>query len=125
MPLDFTLVINPSDGTFQLPPFNSQRLTYEQTSDGGGNPGKVTVTTSEITLSFGSVTPGVVVLYNVDDTNYVEWGYATGVYGGRLQPRKTTANKGVPAVFVLNPGASVYLKADTASCDVYAYAWDA
>jgi len=117
MAVDLTVTLNPTNGTIPLPPFSSSRITYSQTNEGGGNPGIILVTTSEFTLSFGSVTPGPVLLYNLDDTNYVEWGVATGVYPFRLFPKKTTSNKGIPAVITFETG-TIYLKANTATCQV-------
>lgn len=117
MAVDITLSLNPVDGTIQLPPFSSSRLTYTQTTSGGGNPGVISVTTSEFTLSFGSVTPGPVLLFNLDDTNYVEWGVATGVYPFRLHPLKAANNKGFPSLVYFETG-TIYLKANTATCQV-------
>lgn len=51
---------------------------------------------------------------NLDDTNFIEWGFSTGVYGGRLEA-------GEIALFRLNPSTTVYLKADTAACKMTIY----
>jgi hypothetical protein len=93
--------------------------TFDQTNPGGGNPGLVVVGTSEEQIDFGELTsPGWFTMINLDTTNYVEWGFSTGVYGGRMEP-------GEPAgPFRLNPAASVYVKANTASCRILAQAWD-
>ena len=48
---------------------------------------------------------------NLDTTNYVEWGFATTVYGGRMEAGET-------AEFRLNPGASIFMKANTSACEV-------
>lgn len=71
--------------------------------------------TSEETAgpAFGDIgTEGLCVIHNLDATNYVHVGFATGVYGMRLYPLWA------PAMFTLEPNATLYLKANTASCNV-------
>lgn len=88
------------------------QLTFDQATAGGGNPGKVSIGTTEETVSLGDITtPGWVIMRNIDPTNYVQWGFSTGVYGGRLEP-------GEPALFRLDPGATLYMKANVAACSV-------
>lgn len=83
-----------------------------QTTPGGGNPGTLQISTGEDNVTFGDMNaPGWVFIQNLDDTNYVEWGFATGVYGGKLEP-------GEFAVFRLTTGAGLFLSADTAACYV-------
>lgn len=75
----------------------------------------VSVGTSEETSgpSFGDVgTEGLCIIYNLDTTNYVQVGFATGVYGMRLR------GASAPAIFFLEPNATLYLKANTAACNV-------
>jgi hypothetical protein len=115
--IDVTLTLNPRIGSLSLPPFSSGRLTVFQTLEGGGNPGELNVTTSEVTLSFGSVSPGPILLYNLDTTNFVEWGVATGVYPFRLFPRITTNSRAMPALVTLESG-TIFMRADTAACRV-------
>lgn len=117
MPVALTLNLSPTDGTFSLPPFTSGRIELTQATSGGGNPGIVSVGTSEETISFGDVTPGLVMLYNLDATNYVEWGVATGVYPFRLRPKLTATNYGVPNLVYINSG-TIYIRANTAACKV-------
>lgn len=63
--------------------------------------------------AFGDVgTERLCVVYNLDSTNYVQVGFSTGVYGMRLRASS------VPAVFELEPNATLYLKANTAACKV-------
>jgi len=67
-------------------------------------------TSEEAVTTFGSIgTEGWCYLQNIDTTNYVEWGFSTGVYGGRLEAGET-------AMFRLNPAANLYLKSNTAAC---------
>jgi hypothetical protein len=63
------------------------------------------------------VTPGLILVYNLDDTNFVEMGFATTVYPLRLPPRLATNSKAAPAAFTRQSG-SLFLKADTATCKV-------
>jgi len=74
----------------------------------------VAVGTSEESLTFTDVTtPGLCYLYNLDSTNYVQYGNATGSYIGRLKPSS------FPNLLELDGGATtLYLKANTASCQV-------
>ena len=122
--IDLTITLNPSIDGLSLPPFSSGRLQITQTAEGGGNPGIIDVTTSEVTVSFGSVTPGLILVYNLDDTNFVEMGFATGVYPLQLPPRLATNSKAAPAVFTRQSG-SLFLKADTATCKVLVLGYDA
>jgi len=73
------------------------------------------IATTEETLGpvFGDIgTEGWVCLYNMDTTNFVSVGFATGVYGIKLY------GAGAPADFFIIPGATIYIKADTAACSV-------
>jgi hypothetical protein len=122
--IDLTITLNPSIDGLSLPPFSSGRLQVFQTAEGGGNPGIIDVTTSEVTVSFGSVTPGLILVYNLDDTNFVEMGFATGVYPLQLPPRLASNSKAAPAAFTRQSG-SLFLKADTATCKVLVLGYDA
>ena len=73
------------------------------------------VGTSEETAgpTFGDIgTEGLCVVYNLDSANYVQVGFATAVYGMRLY------GASAPAMFYIEPGATLYLKANTAACNV-------
>lgn len=75
----------------------------------------VSVGTTEETAgpAFGDIgTEGLCVVYNLDPTNYVQIGFATGVYGMRAR------GANMPVMFFLEPGATLYLKANTAACNV-------
>lgn len=70
--------------------------------------------------NFGDVgTERLCVLYNFDATNYVQVGFATGVYGLRLRPNSH------PTVIELEPGATLYLKSNTAACKVRVIVYEA
>jgi hypothetical protein len=74
---------------------------------------KQTIGTTEETISFTDIaTNGFVFFENLDATNYVEWGTATGDYTGKMLA-------GEPAgPFRLNAGKTLYMKANTAACRV-------
>lgn len=70
--------------------------------------------------SFGDIgTEGTFVVHNLDSTNYVQVGFSTGVYGVRLKP------DGLPLVGNLEPNATIYLKANTAACNVRIIVYEA
>jgi hypothetical protein len=124
MSIAVSLTLNPTADGINLPPFSSGRLSIAQTSDGGGNPGIIDVTTSEFTLSFGSISPGAIMLINLDPTNYVEWGVATGVYPFRLHPNTGAAASKYAPHFVQRQSGTLYLKANTATCKVLVLGYD-
>jgi hypothetical protein len=85
-------------------------LSIDQAAVGGPSPGYVTIGTVEESVTLSELsTLGYCYLQNLDATNYVEWGFATTVYGGRLKA-------GEIAVFRFNPGSSLFMKANTAAC---------
>ena len=59
-----------------------------------------------------------VVFRNLDPTNYIQWGFATGAYGGRL------AAGGGFAAFQLEPGTTLYFLANTASCKLQYFVYE-
>ena len=74
----------------------------------------VSVATSETSVTLtGITTPKVCYLYNLDGTNYCEWGTTTTDYPGKLFPK---GNGGIPNILTLNAGkTTLYLKANTAA----------
>lgn len=88
-----------------------------QAAVGGPTPGMVTIGTTEETIAFTELgTEGWFVMQNLDTTNYVQWGFSTGVYGGRMEAGETAGP------FRLEPSTTLYLIANTAACKVVAYA---
>lgn len=97
-------------------PASSNNFSFDQTAVGGASPGYLTIGTTEESEAFSELsTEGWCIMQNLDTTNYVEWGFSTGVYGGRLEA-------GELALFRLNPSTTMYLKANTAACKVAVYA---
>lgn len=72
-----------------------------------------TITTTESSIAtFGDIsTEGTVYLRNLDANNYVQVGFSTGVYGMRVAAGRW-------ASFPAEPGLELFLKANTASCQV-------
>lgn len=97
-------------------PFSKQ---IDMTGSGGPTPGTISVGTSEVNTAFPELTTeGMLWMRNLDATNYVEWGFSTGVYGGKMKP-------GEPAgPFRMKPGLTLYLKANTAACKVQIYGFE-
>jgi uncharacterized protein YaiE (UPF0345 family) len=92
--------------------------TFDMTGTGGPTPGYVTVGTTEESTAFPELsTLGFLFMKNLDTTNYIQWGFSTGVYGGRLKPGET-------ALFRLEPGVTLYLKANTAACKALVYGFE-
>lgn len=104
--LAFSLV----NGTFR-DDANIQPITVTQTTVGGGNPGTVTIGTSEEDISFGDVVPGYVILENLDPTNYVEIGPKSG--GAMILYQKISA--GCFAIIELGASVTMRAKANTAA----------
>lgn len=73
------------------------------------------VGTTEESIDFSTMditTNGMLVITNNDATNFIQWGTTTTDYAGRVEPL------GVAGPFQLNAGKTLYLKADTAACEV-------
>ena len=69
--------------------------------------------TSEESPTFTDITTnGYLLMQNLDPTNYVEWGVTTAVYAGKMLAGETAGP------FRLSAGATLFLKANTAACDV-------
>lgn len=90
--------------------------TFDQSAEGGPTPAYVTIGTSEESIAFAELsTLGWVLMENLDSTNYVQWGFSTGVYGGKMEA-------GESALFRLNPSSTLYMIANTSACKVNIYA---
>lgn len=100
-----------TNGTFVMTPTTISK-TIDQSSAGGDGPGVVTVATSETTVDFGDLTPGPMLLQNLDTTNYVNYGTSTGNLGFRLTPGNE------PALVYLESGEDLIMQANTATCKV-------
>jgi hypothetical protein len=82
----------------------------------------VSVGTTEYTFTIDTSVgnAGYAYIENLDATNYVRWGYSTGVYNHRALP----GNK--PNIVNLEPTVSaIYLIANVAACDVYIHVEEA
>ena len=98
--------------------FPSLRKQYNQTGVGQDDR-KHSIGTAEESITLTDVTTnGFVLLHNLDTANYVQWGFAAGVYGGRMKAGETAGP------YRLEPGATLYLKANTAACRVRVIAYE-
>lgn len=89
------------------------------TGTGGPTPGFISVGTTEESTTFPELTnEGWLFMKNLDTTNFVQWGFSTAVYGGRLKAGETAGP------FRMEPGLTLYLKANTAACRVLVYGFE-
>lgn len=92
--------------------FTPGAQSIDQSALGGPTPGYVTIGTTEEEVAFGELSSkGYVMMQNLDTTNYVQWGFSTGVYGGRMKAGETAGPFRMDAT-------SIFLKANTAACKV-------
>ena len=93
--------------------FNPGRLQVNQTTQLLFDSTQSIATTETTIALTGLTTPHIIILHNLDGTNYVEAGFVTTVYGLRLRPAS------IPSCFQINTGiTSLFLKANTAACRV-------
>lgn len=98
-------------------PATGATSSFDQAAIGGPTPGMLAIGTTEESTAMPELsTVGWVMLHNLDATNYVQWGFSTGVYGGRMEANE----KAGP--FRLEPGTTLYMKANTAACQVNVFA---
>jgi hypothetical protein len=96
----------------------ARSVSVTQTAKGGPTPGAISVGTSEESTTFPELTTeGWIFMQNNDTTNYVQWGFSTGVYGGRIKA-------GEFAMFRMEPALTLYLIANTAACNVLVYGFE-
>lgn len=117
--LNLTFRVNSSgsyDKTFQ---FNE---SFDQTGQGGGNPGKVNIGTSEENITIGDITTeGWVVMQNLDTTNFVTVGVsATTPTLAAMMKIKA----GELAVFRMDPAATLRAQADTAAVELQVWVFE-
>lgn len=102
-----------NNGTLDVD-FRPGSITVDQATAGLSDQ-VLSIGTSEEDISFGDVaTEGVCVLYNLDATNYVDWGVkdTTMKAIGRLKPSH------IPAIFNMKAGTILRMQANTAACKV-------
>jgi hypothetical protein len=108
--IKITTSLSVGNGALNVPAVSSSKA-YDQAAPIAPAPGGVEIGIAEETINFGDVTPGWTMITNLDDTNFVEFGFSTGVYGFVLPA-------GASCVMKLN-GVTLYAKADTAACQIY------
>lgn len=93
--------------------FSFGQILIDQANPGRGGHVQAIGTSEEI-IDFGDVSvEGLLVMRNIDETNYVTWGPdSTGMVGlGRMAPGKI-------AILQIEPGTVVKAQADTATCKI-------
>lgn len=94
--------------------------SIDQSALGGPAPGFWIVGTTEENTTFPDLTnEGLLYMINLDPTNFVDWGFSTGVYGGRMLAGESAGP------FRVKPGATLYAKADTSACKIAVYCFEA
>lgn len=98
--------------------FSIGNQSINQAAVGGPTPGYFTLGTSEEELAFAELSSkGVCLIQNLDATNYIEYGFATGgPYGARVPA-------GQAYVIHLN-ATSLFMRANTAACKVLVKAYE-
>lgn len=118
---EFTATLSLSVSNGEFVDVTETNFRDDQTTKGGGNPGTVEIGTSEETISFGDVSPGWVLMKNLEDSggNYVEYGPdSTGMVAiGRLNP-------GATHIFKLTSGVTLKAQANTAAVKVLVKGYD-
>lgn len=82
----------------------------------------LSIGTAEENVSFGDVSPGLVILQNLDPTNFVSWGINDG--GAIKAPGVLYPSTEWPTMFWLKPGATLRMQADTGACEVQVTAYE-
>jgi hypothetical protein len=110
-----TIRLSCVNGSFDTGTISVSGATYDQAA-AGAQAGIQNIGTSDETLTDTNLTnKGWLYMRNLDDTNFVEWGF-TNAYGGKMEATETVGP------FRTNTAADIHLKADTAACDVQ-YLW--
>jgi len=100
--------------------FNPGRIQINQTGQGMFNSVRSIATTETSVSLTGITTPGLAIIYNLDQTNYCELGFET-----TKTPIKLRGNA-VPNVIDLNSSTTtLYLKANTAATKVHIIVFEA
>lgn len=105
-----SLSVSVVNGTF-VEDFSLGPAVIAQSAIGGGNPGTVSVTTSEGDITISLSAPGMVVIENLDATNFVQYGPKSG--GAMIPFAKIKA--GEWHKFALDGSVTLRAKADTAT----------
>ena len=113
-----TAAIQVTNGSLVFPKIGSTQLSFDQAAVGGPAPGYCEISTGAqgdaIDLSELG-TEGWVYMRNIDAANYVQWGNDDG--GGNIEIIGRM-EAGEPALFRMEPGQTLRLKANTAACKV-------
>ena len=112
--ITLTVQLRVSKGNFDPGTVRFSNLQFDQTAIGKAG-GVQEISTSEENLNSGDLTNvGWLLMKNLDDTNYVQWGQdnsSTMQTVGRMEA-------GEVALLRVEPGIGVRLKANTAAVDI-------
>ena len=113
--ITFSLTLDVVNGEYKPGTYRITNLKVDQAAAGAADGIQAVGTTEEaLALATGAITTGgLLVIRNLDATNYVEVGFATGVYPMKLLPQ------GIPLEVTTNGSPTIYLKANTAECDIW------
>ena len=107
--ITFSATMRVANGSFNLTRQVSN-LRADQATQGGGGPGTQVVTTSESSVTMTGY--GYVWIQNLDATNFVQLGFATGAYNLKLRAGAA------PTLIELDGTQTLYLLANLADCNV-------
>jgi len=111
--ISITARLDVENGNYKPGPLSFANVADDQAAQGAAGDVQEIGTTEETLVSTGLTNKGWLIMRNLDDTNYVEWGFSTGVYGGKLDP----GGSGI-ALFKTGTGTTIYMKANTGACKV-------
>jgi hypothetical protein len=114
------LQIRCTNGVFRQD-FPSRTFNLTQATAGGAVFTQ-SIGTSEENITFTDITPGLVVIWNLDATNYVEVGKSDA---GTMKEIIKLLPQGPPAMFVVAAGETIRALANTGACVVQVSAWNA
>jgi len=118
--ISITLQVTCTNGVFRHNYIPGRQFNLTQAAIGGADFTQ-SIGTSEENITFVDITPGLVVLWNMDATNYVEVGKSDG---GTMKEIVKLLPQGPPAMFVVASGETIRALANTAACIVKIVAWN-
>ena len=117
--ISVTLQVRCTNGVFRQD-FPSRTFNLTQSVARGAIFTQVIGSGAEENVSFTDFTAGLVIIWNMDATNYVEFGKSDG---GTMKEIMKCLPQGPPQVFYLASGETLRGLANTADCAVQIYAW--
>lgn len=97
----------------------TRKFVGDMADTGGGNPGLVSIGTSEENISFGDLTPNYVFIENLDGTNFIE----VGKDDSSTMKEMVKLRTGEHIVFPIAASETLRAKADTAAVKCFIAGW--